>query len=353
MSVQEHDLSSCFQNQFIKIDLVTCDEVDSTNDVLRRLLEKKLPSKTALLQSVKKNPSCSVKEISFECTGAPSSRVAETKQHTVMALMARRQTKGRGRFGRTWISPPGGLYLSLAVDVEAASYRVAALSLVVALALRLELTKLLQQANGQKILQKPVGKKRQAAEYIKLQELTRTSRQHEAQTVAAPHKAQIQVKWPNDLIVTQGKLVGILVESIQLVSGQRWAIIGVGVNIRPPGINTNTPAAKEPSAENRAAYLSDLTHSLPDHDELAVGILKSILSYYGKWHAGGCSFASFREEYNAYLNLVRQRVTVRNDAKEILAEGRVEGVDGEGSLLLRDDTGQRVTIAAGEVTLRT
>jgi BirA family biotin operon repressor/biotin-[acetyl-CoA-carboxylase] ligase len=98
---------------------------------------------------------------------------------TPVVLLAETQTAGRGRRGKTWLSPPGdNLYLSLAWPVRAP----AGLSLAVGVA-----------------------------------------------CAQALHAAGVQVKWPNDLVADGRKLGGVLIE---LAGG--IAVIGVGLNVRMP-----------------------------------------------------------------------------------------------------------------------
>lgn len=222
--------------------------------------------------------------------------------------MATRQTKGRGRLGREWTSPPGSLYLSLSLDVSATSERTGALSLVVALAIRGYVAELVAgkgSANQQ-------------------------------------NDHRILVKWPNDLVCSQGKVAGILIEVVKVTPTRHCAIVGVGINI-------NRPAT---GAYERAAYLSDLTNTLPNSKQAAEQVIKSILLTVDTWKKHAGDFSSFKEEYNKNLSLYDQEVRVSAHTGEVVAVGVVQGVDAEGFLLLRGKEGTVDRVCVGEVTLR-
>lgn len=103
--------------------------------------------------------------------------------------LADAQTAGRGRRGRTWISPPGeGLYLSVVLLPPPPPYRPAALTVAAALAVRDALIEL--------------------------------------------GLAGSRLKWPNDLEVDGRKLVGILVETRGLDRDRPHYVVGIGVNVR-------------------------------------------------------------------------------------------------------------------------
>lgn len=111
--------------------------------------------------------------------------------HSPAALLAETQTAGRGRRGRTWLSPPGsGLYLSLAWSFQSGLGGLGGLSLAAGLA---------------------------AAETLRDEGLQ-----------------AVRLKWPNDLLVKQRKLGGLLVDISGSADGPCRAIIGLGLNVRLP-----------------------------------------------------------------------------------------------------------------------
>lgn len=254
--------------------LIVLDEVDSTNNELRRILVAEQSS----LSSQGANP-------------AP-------KTLLIKALVAHRQTQGKGRLGRSWVSPKGGLYLSLALRVEHPR-KLPSLSLVVALGVK----KALKECST---------------------------------------KQDILVKWPNDLYGDQGKLAGILIETLTLKSSQQIAIVGIGVNI--------TRSTEE--ALVHAAYLNDGSDEAFDKAEVAQEVIAYVLSYVSQWCDASCSFSVFKDEYNANLMLKETEVKATDCASGLVVQGVAKGVDEQGYLLVDTGAGEYVRVAGGEVTLR-
>ena len=115
-----------------------------------------------------------------------------------IAVVARRQTAGRGQHGRQWESPPGGLYLSAVVENVPGPAR-EKLALLAGLAV----VDALQDVDG-------------------YTDVDRARRERWG--------VEAQIRWPNDVIVGGKKVAGILCEG--LGQGDRWAaVIGVGVNV--------------------------------------------------------------------------------------------------------------------------
>jgi len=292
--VQELDtLQEQDQGSLSQIELLMYEELDSTNDELRRILT---------LEGTFNNTA------KMATLSGGSERLTSGNPTAVIAL---RQTAGRGRLGRSWASPAGGLYFSVALDVSDALEGTAALSLLVALAIRKTLAGW--------VLGEP----------------------HSQGLPATKHQT-ISVKWPNDILCSSGKLVGILIELLQLAPGQRTALIGVGINLNRP----------HKGASDAAAYLSDLGHAPPTLEAGARQALSSILGYYGRWKDEGYCFAHFASEYNQHLLLLGQYAIASNSQGSVLAEGTVQGVDNNGQLLLLSTEGVINKINTGEVTLR-
>ncbi|MDR3687160.1 MAG: biotin--[acetyl-CoA-carboxylase] ligase [Coriobacteriia bacterium] len=210
-------------------------------------------------------------------------------------VLAARQSAGRGRLGRTWISPDGGAYLSVVLRPAVAPVEAASLGLAVALGV----------VRGLETL-----------------------------------GARPLLKWPNDVLLGDGKLAGILLEMSAESDAVDWVIAGVGLNVRPPADAPRTPGA---------AYLSDVA----EHVGLARAMaaeLDGIAEAYEQWRSVG--FPAMRGEYEARFALTGRQVRVRDLAGTVRAAGEVTGVDEGGRLLVRAQSGAVTPVVAGEVTLR-
>src|SRR5271165_6875798 len=132
-------------------------------------------------------------------TNAEALNLARQGERGPLWIVAERQTAGRGRRGRAWISEDGNVFASLLLTISALPECRPQLSLVAALAV------------------------------------------HDAVVeIAASVKPRITIKWPNDLLLDRAKLAGILVEGEG--GGDGAAAIGIGINCTSHPADTDYPA---------------------------------------------------------------------------------------------------------------
>lgn len=205
-------------------------------------------------------------------------------------VVAREQSGGRGRRGRPWLSPPGGLWLSLLLRPP-------------------------DPADGRIGLAVAVGV---------------------AEAVRAITGAAVGLKWPNDLMLDERKVGGILVESAPPL-----VIVGIGVNanVDPAAL----PAETSATATSLAAALGREV----DLDAVLAAVLAGIDDVYGAFRAGhlGEILARWRD-----LSVTLGRpVQVRNGAEVI--EGTALDIDNDGALLIERSDGGRSRVIGGDVTV--
>jgi BirA family biotin operon repressor/biotin-[acetyl-CoA-carboxylase] ligase len=215
-----------------------------------------------------------------------------------IVCLAELQTKGRGRRGRTWLTPLGG---SLALSVGFAIHRPLAdlggLSLVVGLAL-----------------------------LDTLEEFGFTS---------------IALKWPNDLLLRGAKVGGILIELKSTSAGQSMseAVVGVGINLKLP---LQVHEAIDQEVTDLASAAIPVARNL-----LAARVIGSLVEFIGEFERVG--FAPMREQYNAHHAMHGKHCEVRMG--KLLISGRVVGVTATGEIELSTAEGPQV-FGGGEVSLR-
>jgi BirA family biotin operon repressor/biotin-[acetyl-CoA-carboxylase] ligase len=223
----------------------------------------------------------------IDSTNSELMRRARAGQLDPVLLVAERQSAGRGRLGRHWASDDAGalssLTFSLGLPLSPADW--SGLSLAVGLAV-----------------------------------------------VESLHP-DLRLKWPNDVWLQERKLAGILIETVS-VGEQRYAVVGVGINILlPRAQDLRTPAAA-------------LCEVLPEVDAaialglVAVPLVRAIL----RFEAEG--FAPLRTAFHA-LDLLYGRELVCSDG----ATGMARGVDAAGALLLHTENGLK-KISSAEVSVR-
>jgi BirA family biotin operon repressor/biotin-[acetyl-CoA-carboxylase] ligase len=206
--------------------------------------------------------------------------------------VAEQQTAGRGRRGHAWISPPGeGLLFSVLVRLPCVPSRIPPVALVVGLAVR---DAVARAATG----------------------------------------AAVSIKWPNDVLVGDRKLAGVLVEAITMGARVEAVVIGVGINV-------HTRAFPEDLGD-RATSVALVSSEPPDR----ASILASVLAALDRdLHVVlGRGLGLFRGRLEEVDGLRGHRV--RSDAGD---EGVASGIDPDGRLLVRRDDGVVARWCAGEV----
>ena len=212
--------------------------------------------------------------------------------------VARTQTGGRGRLGRSFHSPPGtGLYMTVAYTTDeplVQAVRVTALASVAAVSAI------------------------------------------EALTGKSP-----AIKWVNDLYLHNAKIGGILTEAVTLPEGSTRMVVGLGINLTTTAFPTGLRAPASCLFSPAETHLA--TADFADH--LAGEITRRLLEAVD----GSTSPAACLQAYRAHLCYVGETVlcTRGNEA----FEGMVLGVD-EGYSLLVSVNGQTVTLSSGEISIR-
>lgn len=236
-----------------------------------------------------------------DSTNSEAERRLAVGQEAPFAVFARTQKAGRGRLGRKWHSAlSGNLYLSLAFRPFIPPERLKPFTLWMGLALCAH-------------VEKSLGLK-------------------------------LGLKWPNDLQSPDGrKVAGMLTEARLDADSVRELVFGVGLNL--------TGAPKDFPAELRATAGSlEAALGAPlDLNREAAGVIAALFRAWEQFEEGTWS-RSFRKLWSHHDVLAGKsvRVGLRGDP----VAGVVDGIDDEGSLILRTGGGRRAIVSSGEVTLR-
>jgi BirA family transcriptional regulator, biotin operon repressor / biotin---[acetyl-CoA-carboxylase] ligase len=209
-------------------------------------------------------------------------------------ITAERQTGGRGRNGRRWISEPGNLFTSLLLIDPAPPQRLPELGFVAGLALAHALRAVLRRDPG------------------------------------------LRIKWPNDILHNDAKLAGILLESVALPSGVA-CVVGIGVNC----------ASHPREALYPATNLSEI-----DGREVAPEIILELLAtkmarWLDVWSKGD-GFDVIRTQWLALAAGIGETIEVARPQDTLTGVFRT--LDASGRLILQCESGQ-VAIDAGDVFL--
>ncbi len=204
------------------------------------------------------------------------------------------QTAGRGRLGRSWFSPLGGLAMSVIlkppIDCLPGMVMIASLAVLSA-------------------IEKMTGLK-------------------------------CAIKWPNDVLIRGKKACGILVESEMTEKQVNHVILGIGVNI-------NFDPSVFPEISDIATSLSYELGKRVDVEEFACALLFELERLYLELRTGGYSIVY--KQWREHLETLGKPVAVRSGQQ--VERGVAEDVTEKGSLLLRCADGGLIEIMAGDVTV--
>jgi BirA family biotin operon repressor/biotin-[acetyl-CoA-carboxylase] ligase len=213
-------------------------------------------------------------------------------------IVARRQTQGRGRSGRQWLSEPGNLYASLLQTLACPQSVVHQLSLLTGVAV----IDAIRTAAGAKAI------------------------------------APVRLKWPNDVLIGEAKCAGILPESHSSANGASiTAVIGIGINLawHPAGLGRPSTCLAEQGLELAP--------------ETMLGFVADAMQQWLAAWDNGRGFAAVRAAWRERGGPVGEPVSV--DTGHERMAGTFLDLDGDGALLMRDPTGAVRRVTYGEVTL--
>ena len=209
-------------------------------------------------------------------------------------VLAEEQTKGRGRLGRAWASPPeGGIYLSC-------------------------------------ILRPRISPS-------EIPKLTLTASVSVARAIREVSGLEAVIKWPNDVLIDSKKVCGILLEMKAEQDRLDFVIVGIGINVNTPGrlIPKGGTSVKEESGEEVSRIA------------LTRKVLEDLEEEYLLLSKGG--FPKIVEEWKELSHMLGSRVRVALSNREF--EGQAIDVDKDGTLLVRTDNGFIEKVFSGDVMM--
>ncbi|MBI1943599.1 MAG: biotin--[acetyl-CoA-carboxylase] ligase [Betaproteobacteria bacterium] len=227
------------------------------------------------------------------CTSTNAVLLAEDAAHPVL-LAAEVQTGGRGRRGRKWHSAPGaGATFSILRRMRCAARRLSGLSLAVGVAA--------------------------------------------ARALRALGAGAVALKWPNDLLVGEAKLGGILIETRQQGSATS-VVVGIGINCR-------RRPAQGARLRRRAISLEALLRPAPARNAVIAAVAREVLRALEAFERSG--LPGFVDDWRALHAHEGQRLRVRLDDGHSVS-GFADGVAPDGALRLRTRSGTR-EVSSGRV----
>ena len=208
-----------------------------------------------------------------------------------LVVIAEEMYNGRGRLGRKWYAPKGGLWISILLRPK-----------------RIESLQLMSLATGVAVVK--------AMEKLL--------------------NIKLRLKWPNDVIYMNRKLAGILIEAGVEVDTVHYVIVGIGVNV-----NNELPSELKDYAVNLKAILGFEVSRVP----ILRSLLRELDDIYHLLTMGN-TYAILKE-WIRYSDTIGRRVKVQ--FIDFTVEGKAIDIARDGSLIVIDDAGKRYIIRAGDI----
>jgi BirA family biotin operon repressor/biotin-[acetyl-CoA-carboxylase] ligase len=219
------------------------------------------------------------------------------------AILAERQERGRGRINSKWISPSGGIWLSIILKPNMPANKSPLLKFIAALAV--------------------------------------------CDTIAQNTGLESKVKWPNDILINHKKVCGILLDIATKGSSIEYAVIGIGINAN---VNIRKILPYIPDHKGNDVSVTSLKNELsgkyvnrPSFLKLLFERLEHYYCYLEKEDLGGVVILNQIKDRLDILNAV---VTIQQKDKTI--EGLVVGLGLDGSLVLKKNDGSLIEVLSGD-----
>jgi BirA family biotin operon repressor/biotin-[acetyl-CoA-carboxylase] ligase len=235
---------------------------------------------------------------SLPSTNIEAARQAAAGAAEGVCIVAGEQTAGRGRLQREWVSPKGaGLYFSIIVRPRFAQSSWPLLTLMAAVAVR--------------------------------------------DALFEACALETDIKWPNDILVNEKKLCGILAETVETPLG-RAVVVGIGINL--------TKGSFPRELDTIATDVETAGRQKPELEVVLQGLVRALVSQYEVLNEAGGQDAIIREwcARSSYCKGKLIRLSGRGN-DEILM-GTTRGLERDGALRVETSTGEIKVVRAGDVT---
>ena len=239
-----------------------------------------------------------------DSTNTRAKQAAEDGEKSGTLFITECQTGGRGRRGRTWESPAGsGIWMSLLLRPEIKPFDASMLTIVAAMGMKDAIEEIIGGGTGQGGI-------------------------------------HCKIKWPNDIVLGDRKICGMLTEMSAETDWINYVVIGIGVNV-------NTTEFDD-SIKDTASSILLQTGSSVKRSDVVVAFARHFSKYYDEF-LKKCNLSGLADDYNkALINVGRDVKIVERDGSFV---AKAVGIDETGSLIVEKD-GDTKRIVAGEVSVR-
>jgi BirA family biotin operon repressor/biotin-[acetyl-CoA-carboxylase] ligase len=232
-----------------------------------------------------------------DSTNSEALRLARAGVEGNFVIWAQSQTRGRGRNGRTWLNGENNLFTSLLLSPDCKVDALPQISFVTAIAVHDAISNILKK-----------------------NKIT----------------ANVSLKWPNDILINEAKVAGILLESIYVRAVKRnYLVVGIGVNVN-----------HAPIVETRAiTCLKDIIGHELDTGQIFDKVIAYFDLYYKKWQEDG--FIEIRKTWLKKAHNINNVITI--DSGNNRVSGIFKDIDFSGAIRIKLACGRIYSLNAGEV----
>jgi BirA family biotin operon repressor/biotin-[acetyl-CoA-carboxylase] ligase len=215
-------------------------------------------------------------------------------------VIAEQQKNGRGRMKRKWLSPKGGLWLSIVLKPSIPTAQVMLMSFVAALAV--------------------------------------------CDAIRECTKLDVRLKWPNDVMISGKKVAGILLDISAEAEQVNYVVIGIGLNVN---VDSSYIASRLDPGTMITSMLNELGHE-ESRLVLVRLLLEKLENYYLELES--CGPSSILQKWKQRTDMLGKQVLVTQGGRTI--RGVATGLSDDGSLLLRAGDDKEISIVSGDIKVR-
>ncbi len=233
-----------------------------------------------------------------DSTNTQAKKLAEEGAPEGTVVITEKQTHGRGRKGRSWLSPDGdGIYMSVILRPDLPPFEAPRITLLTAVAL--------------------------------------------AEALITETGMSLRIKWPNDILINGKKIAGILTEISSEMDAIDYVVVGLGLNVNTPHENFT----HELKNQSTSVYIE--TGTVFSRVRLIQAFLHWFEKYYDILLTSG--FSSIIKRWRTLADIIGRNIKVDSIGKSY--SGEVVDINDDGVLMLKDDKGNIHRIISGDVTL--
>ena len=231
-------------------------------------------------------------------TNAAAKQQARKGAKEGTAIIAETQTRGKGRLNRPWISPKGGIWLSIILKPEIAVGDTPKITLITSVAV--------------------------------------------AKTLREMFDLKAEIKWPNDVLIDSRKVCGILCEAVLKGKTVDFIIVGIGVNAN------FTSEALPKDLQTTATTLKEVLKKDIDREKFVCLLLKEFENNYKMLRKR--KFEGLLEEWRSMAGFLGKKVRITSFDEEF--HGVAVDIDKNGALIVKLADGTVRKVISGDVTVR-